>query len=125
MNTDLLIDNETGKDERNRVIQLSLKFLREGKSIILFSTVGPDDPFIQKTKDKMKSLGIDVNEVGKHLGKQQGLILRELVEISRTEKGVRCRRRHLQLCFTANGYTFAGAVDADYSRGSSMSCVLR
>ena len=80
LNTDLLIDHETGKDERNRVIQLSLKFLREGKSIILFSTVGPDDPYIQKTKDKMKSLGIDVNEVGKHLGKQQGLILRELVE---------------------------------------------
>jgi len=82
LNTDLLIDNETGKDERNRVIQLSLKFLREGKSIILFSTVGPDDPYIQKTKDKMKSLGIDVNEVGKHLGKQQGLVLRELVEIA-------------------------------------------
>ena len=82
LNTDLLIDNETGKDERNRVIQLSLKFLREGKSIILFSTVGPDDPYIKKTKDKMKSLGIDVNEVGKHLGKQQGLILRELVEIT-------------------------------------------
>jgi uncharacterized protein YgbK (DUF1537 family) len=82
LNTDLLIDNETGKDERNRVIQLSLKFLREGKSIILFSTLGPDDLFIQKTKDKMKSLGIDVNEVGKHLGKQQGVILRELVEIT-------------------------------------------
>ena len=82
LNTDLLIDHETGKDERNRVIQLSLKFLREGKSIILFSTIGPDDPYIQKTKDKMKSLGIDVNEVGKHLGKQQGLILRELVEIT-------------------------------------------
>ena len=78
--TDLLIDHETGKDERNRVIQLSLKFLQEGKSIVLFSTIGPDDPYIQKTKDKMKSLGIDVNEVGKHLGKQQGLILRELVE---------------------------------------------
>jgi uncharacterized protein YgbK (DUF1537 family) len=82
LNTGLLIDNETGKDERNRVIQLSLKFLREGKSIILFSTLGPDDLFIQKTKDKMKSLGIDVNEVGKHLGKQQGVILRELVEIT-------------------------------------------
>jgi len=82
LNTDLLIDHETVKDERNRVIQLSLKFLQERKSIILFSTVGPDDPTIQKTKDKMKSLGIDVNEVGKHLGKQQGLILRELVEIT-------------------------------------------
>jgi uncharacterized protein YgbK (DUF1537 family) len=86
LNTDLLIDPETGKDERNRVIQLSLQFLRKGKSIILFSTVGPDDPYIQKTKDKMKSLGIDVNEVGKHLGKQQGLILRELVETTRLKR---------------------------------------
>jgi uncharacterized protein YgbK (DUF1537 family) len=82
LNTDLLVDHATSKDERNRVIQLSLTFLREGKSIILYSTLGPDDPSIQKTKDKMKSLGIDVNEVGKHLGKQQGLILRELVEIT-------------------------------------------
>jgi 3-oxoisoapionate kinase len=80
LNTDLLIDPGTGPDERNRAIKLALAFLRAGKSIILFSTIGPDDPCIQQTKDKMKSLGIDVNEVGKHLGKQQGLILRELVE---------------------------------------------
>ncbi len=79
---ELLIDHETGRDERNRVIQLALKFLGEGKSIILCSALGPDDPAIPKTKDKMKSLGLDVNEVGKHLGKQQGLILRELVEIT-------------------------------------------
>ncbi len=82
LNADLLIDHETDKEERNRVIQLSLTFLREGKSIVLFSTIGPDDPCIKKTRDTMKSLGIDVNEVGKHLGKQQGLILRELVEIT-------------------------------------------
>jgi hypothetical protein len=31
-------------------------------------------------KDKMKSLRIDAGEVGKHLGKQEGLILRALVE---------------------------------------------
>jgi 3-oxoisoapionate kinase len=41
---------------------------------------GPDDPCIPKTKEKLKSLGIDANEVGRHLGKQQGLILRELAE---------------------------------------------
>ncbi len=80
LNTDLLIDPETGGGERNRVMQRSLQFLQAGKSIVLFSTIGPDDPTIQKTKDKMKSLGMDVNEVGRHLGKQQGLILRELVE---------------------------------------------
>jgi uncharacterized protein YgbK (DUF1537 family) len=80
LNTELLIDPEAGKDERNRVIDLSSKSLREGKSIILFSTLGPEDPCIRKTKDRLKSLDIDANEVGKHLGKQQGLILRELVE---------------------------------------------
>ncbi len=82
LNTDRLIDPETNQNERNRVMQLALRSLRERKSIVLFSTLGPDDPAIPKTKDKMKSLGIDVNEVGKHLGKQQGLILRELVEIT-------------------------------------------
>jgi uncharacterized protein YgbK (DUF1537 family) len=82
LNTDLLVDPETGQDERNRAIRLALRFLREGKSVILYSTLGPDDPTIRKTRDRMKSLGIDVNEVGKHLGKQQGLILRELVEIA-------------------------------------------
>jgi 3-oxoisoapionate kinase len=80
LSTDLLIDPRTSRDERNRAIRLTLQFLREGKSVILFSTLGPDDPTISKTKDTMKALTIDVNEVGKHLGKQQGLILRELVE---------------------------------------------
>lgn len=80
LKTDRLIDPEAGQDERKRVIRLSLEFLREGKSIVLFSTLGPDDPSIQKTRDQMNALGIDANEVGKHLGKEQGLILRELVE---------------------------------------------
>jgi 3-oxoisoapionate kinase len=80
LNTEQLIDPETAQDERNRAVKLSLESLREGKSIVLFSTVGPDDPCIPKTKEKLKSLGIDANEVGRHLGKQQGLILRELVE---------------------------------------------
>lgn len=80
LNTDRLIDPETAREERHRVTQLALTHLRAGKSTILFSTLGPDDPAIGKTRDRMRSLGIDAGEVGKHLGKQQGLILRELVE---------------------------------------------
>lgn len=80
LHTDLLIDPRTARDERHRAIRLSLQALREGKSVILFSTLGPDDPCIAKTKETLKTLGIDANEVGRHLGKQQGLILRELVE---------------------------------------------
>lgn len=80
LNSELLVDERTAKEERKRVIEHSLNFLREGKSIILFSTLGPHDPSIERTRDKLRSLGIDVREVGRHLGGQQGLILRELVE---------------------------------------------
>jgi 3-oxoisoapionate kinase len=80
LTTDLLIDPATARDERNRAIGLALAAIREGKSVVLFSTLGPDDPSIAKTKAALTALGIDAGEVGRHLGKQQGLILRELVE---------------------------------------------
>jgi len=50
------------------------------RSMLTFSTLGPDDPSIAKTKAALQVLGIDAGEVGRHLGRQQGLILRELVE---------------------------------------------
>ncbi len=78
--TDLLIDPAMAQDERNRAILLSLEAIREGKSVVLFSTLGPDDPSIAKTRAALEALGINAGEVGRHLGKQQGLILRELVE---------------------------------------------
>ncbi len=56
LNTDLLVDPETGGQERSRAIQLSLKALAEGKSVLLFSTLGPDDPYIQRTKERLRSL---------------------------------------------------------------------
>ena len=80
LHTDRLVDPQTGPEERNRAIEASLAAIRAGRSIILFATLGPDDPAIGKTRDKLKSLGIDPGEVGRHLGRQQGLILRELVE---------------------------------------------
>ena len=78
--TDRLVDPASGQEERNRAVRESLNALQQGKSVILFSALGPDDPYIPKTKDKLKSLGIQANEVGKHLGRQQGLILRDLVK---------------------------------------------
>jgi len=79
LNTDLLIDDSTALLEINRVIKQSLSTLKEGKSIVLSATIGPDDPIIRKTRERAKELGIDPSDTGKIIAKQQGVILRELL----------------------------------------------
>jgi uncharacterized protein YgbK (DUF1537 family) len=80
LNTDRLVDEAAAEDERNRVIAESLVYLREQKSLMLSATIGPDDPIIEKTRDKVRALGIEKSETGKIIGRQQGLILRELLK---------------------------------------------
>lgn len=80
LKTDLLVDKYGAEDERNRVIKESLGYLGKGKNILLSATIGSDDPIIQKTRDKVKQLGIDQSVTGKIIGSQQGLILGELLK---------------------------------------------
>ena len=80
LKTDLLVDEAVAADERTRVIQASLEQLQKGKSLVLSATIGSDDPVIGKTRDRISALGIDRSETGRIIGRQQGLILRELLE---------------------------------------------
>lgn len=80
LNAPKLVDDETAPIERKRCITQGLELLGQGKSIILYSTLGPDDPAIGDTRSRLKELGVDHSEAGKRLGRQQGLILRHLLE---------------------------------------------
>ena len=80
LNTDRLVDEQAAQDERNRVIEQALARLGENKSLLLYTTIGPDDPVIGKTVERVRQLGIDQSETGKVIGRQQGLILRALLE---------------------------------------------
>ena len=79
LNTDLLVDEQAAADERNRAVSAALGHLAKSKSVLLSATIGPDDPIIRKTRDRVKELGIDASETGKIIARQQGLILRELL----------------------------------------------
>jgi 3-oxoisoapionate kinase len=85
LDTERLVDETAAEDERKRVIKEGLARLGEGKNLLLHTTIGPDDPIIGKTVAKIRQLGIDSSETGKIIGKQQGLILRALLE----ETGIR------------------------------------
>ena len=54
--------------------------MKEGKSIVVSATIGPDDPIIEKTRERIRLQGIDGSETGKIIARQQGLILRALLE---------------------------------------------
>ena len=47
---------------------------------MISATIGPDDPIIEKTRDTINQLGIDPSETGPRIARQQGLILRELLQ---------------------------------------------
>ncbi len=80
LKTDRLVDETAAEDERNRAIKEALAHLNEGRNPLSFATLGPDDPVIKKTVDRVRELGIDQSETGKMIARQQGLILRALLE---------------------------------------------
>ncbi len=80
LQTDHLVDAATAEDERNRAIKEALAHIGAGRHPLLYATLGPDDPIIAKTVDRVQKLGIDQSETGKMIATQQGLILRALLE---------------------------------------------
>lgn len=79
LNSARLVDAETQEMERNRMINQAISEINDGNSVVLYSAHGPDDPNISRTKEKAKSLGLALRNIGEILGTQQGIILEEIV----------------------------------------------
>jgi uncharacterized protein YgbK (DUF1537 family) len=80
LNAPRLIDPETADAERAASVETALRLLAEGRSVLLYSSHGPDDEAISATNQHMARLGFDPKTVGSRLGTQQGMILREVLE---------------------------------------------
>lgn len=75
-----LVDPATQETERKSMIDKAVVLIREGKSVILYSALGPEDPMIAITKETSILLGFSSAMVGEILGSQQGMILKEIVK---------------------------------------------
>jgi 3-oxoisoapionate kinase len=76
-----LIDDAKVETYVNDIISQTETLVRKGESVILYSAKGPDDPMINKTKKHLARLGLHPNQVSNRLGKQQGFILKKLLEV--------------------------------------------
>lgn len=84
--TDKLVDPAQQETERNRLITRAVESIQNKKSVILYSTLGPDDSMIAATKEKAKSLCVNDEKVGEVLGIQQGKILKEILILTRLKR---------------------------------------
>jgi uncharacterized protein YgbK (DUF1537 family) len=75
-----LVDPSTADEARAAAVNAALDILNTGCSVVLYSAQGPDDPYINETKQHLERLDLDPRTVGLRLGTQQGMILRELLE---------------------------------------------
>jgi uncharacterized protein YgbK (DUF1537 family) len=80
-----LVHPDLAETEKASIVRQGLDNLGAGRSLILYSAQGPDDPAIEATKQQLHQLGLEPNSLGRRLGQQQGQILHTLL----TQTGLR------------------------------------
>jgi 3-oxoisoapionate kinase len=81
-----LAGEETAEAARAQLRQQALSVLSDGRSVVLYSAKGPDDPRIAATAEAMRSRGLDELSARERLGEQQGILLRELLQASKLSR---------------------------------------
>jgi uncharacterized protein YgbK (DUF1537 family) len=85
LDTTRLVEPDLAAVEQASAVRQALAALGAGRSAVLYTTHGPDDPAIQATHRRLKELGLASDQVGQRLGEQLGQILRTLL----SETGLR------------------------------------
>ncbi len=91
LDTERLIDPDAAESARSDAVSQACETLADGGSVILYSANGPDDPTIDATRERFERLQDEETfetDVGleTRLGRQQGTILRELIETMALER---------------------------------------
>jgi len=74
-----LIDPDERERERRSVVRDAVDHLRDGRSVIVYSAKGSDDPMIKSTRHWFNELDLP-GKLGDHLGREQGVIVREILK---------------------------------------------
>jgi 3-oxoisoapionate kinase len=74
--------------ERAGIKRKALGSLAKGRSVVLFTALGPDDPKIEATMREVRDRGLDLQLTRERLAEQQGIILRELLEATGLRRAV-------------------------------------
>ena len=79
MDSARLVDAAAQAAERRRLVDAAVQRIAQGQSVLLYSALGPADPQIASTQHQIQTAGRSPSQIGKILGTQQGLILKEIL----------------------------------------------
>ncbi len=83
-----LADSQQAESERAAVRRQALDTLAMGRSLVLYSAQGPDDPEIERTLSELRARGLAAGTVRERIGEEQGMLLRELLEATGLRRAV-------------------------------------
>ena len=85
---DDLLDLIGRKKEAERIIRDAVSALKEGRSVVIHSAVGPDDPRISKMTRRARDLGISSEKATNLLGETLGRITRKIILASGVRRAI-------------------------------------
>lgn len=80
INTAAIVSPDIWGHEFNRVVTEAVTLLEQGKDVIAYSALGPEDSMIKKTKEALQKAGKGSESPSMVLGREQGMILKEILE---------------------------------------------
>ena len=84
LRSEALVRPEAATEERDRAVEAALEALDGSRSVVLYTTRGPDDPAIERTRDAAAEAGVE--DLASRLGRAQGRILRRVLLESDVER---------------------------------------
>lgn len=90
INTADLVDPQKEIVEMKRIKKAALDAAARNQNVMIYSAIGPEDPVIEKTKNKLNALGIEDTSASQILGANQGKILKSILEETGPKRTVVC-----------------------------------
>jgi uncharacterized protein YgbK (DUF1537 family) len=79
IDTAKLVHPDHATQERERLVEESVRVLKAGHSLVLHTAIGSDDPRLNATRQAFAEQGLDPTQTASVLGKQQGLIVNDIL----------------------------------------------
>lgn len=78
----------TLKQEIARVSEMAVAALNDGRDPLIHTAEGPDDPTVERLRDAIRGIGIDLGEVNQRIGEALGQVLRNVLTRTDTRRAV-------------------------------------